>query len=83
MAALKAKEKNTTLQKGTNRNSANFALPEIGRPKSQMVAEKKERRLPRLKPWLSFLDEEHTSAIISDAFWYVICKLCNPKVEFK
>lgn len=26
---------------------------------------------------------EHADAIISDAFWYIICKLCNPKPEFE
>ena len=33
--------------------------------------------------WLNFLDEEHADAIISDAFWYIICKCCNPKAEFE
>ena len=33
--------------------------------------------------WLNFLDEEHADAIISDAFWYIICKICNPKAEFE
>lgn len=33
--------------------------------------------------WLNLLDLTHADAIISDAFWYIICKICNPKAEFK
>lgn len=54
-------------------------LPAIGKPldtKKMVVREKKEH-------WLNLLDEEHADAIISDAFWYVICKICNPKPEFE
>ena len=35
------------------------------------------------KHWLDLLDEDHAEALISDAFWYVICKICNPKPEFE
>ena len=35
------------------------------------------------KHWLNLLDEDHAEALISDAFWYVICKICNPKPEFE
>ena len=33
--------------------------------------------------WLNLLDLEHADALISDAFWYIICKVCNPKPEFE
>ena len=33
--------------------------------------------------WLYLLDMEHADAVISDAFWYVICKICNPQPEFE
>jgi hypothetical protein len=29
------------------------------------------------------LEELHADALISDAFWYIICKICNPKPEFE
>lgn len=29
------------------------------------------------------MDLEHADALISDSFWYVICKICNPKPEFE
>ena len=28
------------------------------------------------------LDLEHADALISDAFWYTIIEICNPKSEF-
>jgi len=31
---------------------------------------------------LNLLDLEHADALISDAFWYAIIELCNPKAEF-
>lgn len=33
--------------------------------------------------WLKLLEQEHADALISDSFWYVICKICNPKPEFE
>jgi hypothetical protein len=41
--------------------------------KTQNVAlrEKKEH-------WLNLLDLEHADALVSDCFWYIICKICNP-----
>ena len=33
--------------------------------------------------WLDLLEELHADALISDAFWYIICKICNPKPEFE
>jgi hypothetical protein len=41
--------------------------------------------VPREKKehWLNLLDEEHADALISDAFWYIICKIMNPKKEFE
>jgi len=44
--------------------------------KKLVVREKKEH-------WLNLLDEEHADALISDAFWYIICKIMNPKKEFE
>ena len=38
---------------------------------------------PKKEHWLNLLDLEHADALISDAFWYVICKICNPKKEFE
>lgn len=29
------------------------------------------------------MDLTHANAIISDAFWYVICKILNPQPEFE
>ena len=33
--------------------------------------------------WLDLLEELHADALISDAFWYIICRVCNPKPEFE
>lgn len=44
--------------------------------KNLKVRQKKEH-------WLNLLDMEHADAVISDAFWYIICKICNPKPEFE
>lgn len=35
------------------------------------------------KHWLDLLDLEHANALISDCFWYIICKHCNPQPEFE
>lgn len=80
MAAQKAKEAKDALNKKSLKTGGNFSLPKIGKQNTMMVANsiKKARQ-----HWLNFLDEEHADAIISDAFWYVICKLMNPKEEFQ
>lgn len=33
--------------------------------------------------WLDLLDLEHADALISDCFWFIICKILNPKPEFE
>ena len=54
----------------------NGKLPPIGGQKQIVPREKKVK-------WLDLLDEEHADALISDAFWYIICKIMNPKKEFE
>ena len=45
----------------------------------QSVAKVKKKKTH----WLDLLEELHADALISDAFWYIICKICNPKPEFE
>jgi hypothetical protein len=47
-----------------------------------MASTKKKSTLLK-QNWLNFLDEEHADAVISDSFWYVICKICNPQPMFE
>ena len=56
------------------------SLPAISssRPGSQMAIVNKKKSMLLKQNWLNFLDEEHADAVISDSFWYVICKICNP-----
>jgi len=71
------------------KNNQSFQLPPIGKqskPDSKaskiqsLVAkdENKKNEGDEKKHWLFLLDLEHADAIISDAFWYVICKILNP-----
>ena len=57
------------------------SLPDIHARGSEAVAQRREKK--KNEHWLNLLDQEHADAVISDAFWYVICKLCNPKPEFE
>jgi len=72
--------------KGQDADFEEGKLPPIGRggTAGRSAAEGKAI-VPREKKehWLNLLDEEHADAIISDAFWYVICKIMNPKKEFE
>lgn len=43
------------------------------------MAQKKKKK----EHWLNLIYLEHCDALISDSFWYVICKICNPKPEFE
>lgn len=43
--------------------------------KEVVVRDKKEH-------WLNLLDLEHADALVSDCFWYIICKVCNPQDAF-
>lgn len=63
-------------------------MPDIGAGSNQSLQLKNKvtsvvKREEKKKHWLNLLDEDHAEALISDAFWYVICKICNPKPEFK
>ncbi len=58
-------------------------LPPIGAKSQSFRVEKAHVPREKKEHWLNLLDEEHADALISDAFWYVICKICNPKPEFE
>ena len=47
------------------------------------IDEKKVVPREKKEHWLNLLDEEHADALISDGFWYIICKIMNPKKEFE
>ena len=47
------------------------------------MASTKKKSMLLKQNWLNFLDEEHADAVISDSFWYVICKICNPQPMFE
>lgn len=57
-------------------------MPPIGKskPSDELVPLNEE---DKKEHWLNLLDLEHADALISDAFWYVICKICNPKPQFE
>jgi len=94
MAKQKAKEINdkkkekpeTTIaskkKKSTNRGFDEGKLPPIGTSNKVVVHEDSLLR-EKKEHWLNLLDLEHADAVISDAFWYVICKVCNPKPQFE
>ena len=67
--------------KSKNNLEEDGKLPQIGKAldTKKLVVREKNGAFD----WLNLLDEEHADAIISDAFWYVICKICNPKPEFE
>lgn len=61
-------------------------LPPIGRSGTAGRGSTEEKKLvtrEKKEHWLNLLDEEHADALISDAFWYIICKIMNPKKEFE
>lgn len=69
------KTKRQTMQQQQSADGGDGKLPPIAeKPK---VSQKK-----RKEHWLKLLEQEHADALISDAFWYVICTICNPKEEF-
>ena len=58
-------------------------LPDIKHKRGQSMVVSSFTKKKKKQNWINFLDEEHADALISDAFWYVICKLMNPKPEFE
>ena len=89
MAKQKAKEitqkiKHKPLPVPSRKND--LKLPPID-PKNNTVAEIKAAVRSEMKEkqehWINLLNLEHADALISDAFWYVICKICNPRPEFE
>ena len=68
---------------GKTKNSlATSTLPPID-GKVSTIPKRAPVEREKKEHWLDLLDEEHADAIISDAFWYIICKICNPKPEFE
>ena len=66
--------------------STELRLPKIKqKPTVREILGKTEEDKETVKKlhWLHLLDLEHADAVISDAFWYVICKICNPQPEFE
>ena len=77
---LKLKEQQT---KKNLTNTNNFKQSALSKTGSQIMLQSNKKKSTLLKQnWLNFLDEEHADAVISDSFWYVICKICNPQLIF-
>ena len=87
-AALRQRGKSTAAAAAQKRNKdlgGNMKMPEVSGSNVSMQAKNKHPiiKAEKKKHWLNLLDEDHAEALISDAFWYVICKICNPKPEFE
>ena len=82
----KRKDTMTKTQK-KNKDLEDQSLPPINMPNNQSIQSKNKGTVTKIKKkkshWLDLLDELHADALISDAFWYIICKICNPKPEFE
>jgi len=82
------KKAGLTTMKGATGSAAekkDFKLPSINPINEKRLATKVVSDEPRDKKehWLNLLDLEHADALISDAYWYIICKVCNPQPEFE
>ena len=72
---MQVSKKVSTIQMRQSADGGDGRLPPIEKAKP-LEKKKKEH-------WLKLLEQEHADALISDSFWYVICKICNPKPEFE
>ena len=82
--SLALQKRVSTLQQRQSADGGDGKLPPI--QKSLADQERKPAKKPekdKKEHWLKLLELEHADALISDSFWYVICKICNPQPDFE